>query len=153
MEYLREMYEPAAQREWNLSENDYQLAKEIADWKSKIPMRFSSMKLLDVTVDGIHGDTIIVDQPLVVSVRIDPGKMAEDEIYAEMIIGQRDHGVFVDGPESVPLKLVSKTADGIFTYAAEYPVRKNGSYSYGIRVMPFNSHLSSKLETGLILWG
>ena len=153
IDYLHKMYEPAAQRDWKLSDNDYQLAREIADWKSKIPMRFSSMKLIDVTVEGIHGDTVIVDQPLAVSVRIDPGKMSEDEIYVEMLIGQHDHGGFVEGPESVPLELSEKTADGIFIYAAEYHVRKNGSYSYGIRVMPFNDHLASKLETGLILWG
>jgi len=153
MDYLREMYEPTAQRDGMLTNNDYRLAREIADWKYKIPMRFSSVKLIDVIVEGIHGDTVNVDQPLTVSVRIDPGKLSEEEIYVEMIIGQRDNSGFTGTPESVPLKRASVAPSGMVTYMAEYLVRQNGTYSYGIRVMPYNRLLSSKLETGLILWG
>ena len=153
MDYLREMYEPAAHREWELTNNDCQLAKEIADWKYKLPMRFSSLKLNDVIVEGIHGDTVNVDQPLTISVRIDPGKMSLDEIYVEMIIGPRDNNGFIGMPESVPLKFVSKTDSGVAIYSADYYIRQNGTYTYGIRVMPYHRNLSSKLETGLILWG
>ncbi|MDQ5986080.1 MAG: glycogen phosphorylase/synthase [Syntrophus sp. SKADARSKE-3] len=152
-EYLHEMYEPTAQREWTLTSNAYQLAKEIAEWKYKIPMRFSSLKLVEVIVDGIHGDTVMVDLPLTVSVRIDPGKMLEEEIYVEMMIGQGDHGGFVGEPESVRLEKISKAPDGVITYGVNYVVRQNGNYSYGIRVLPYNPRLASKLETGLILWG
>jgi glycogen phosphorylase/synthase len=152
-DYLHDMYEPAAQREGELTKNAYRLVKQIADWKSKIPMRFSSLRLVDVIVEGIHGDTVIVDRPVTVRVRIDPGKMTEEEIYAEMIIGLRGAGGFCGVPESVPLRKAGKSADGIITYIAEYPVRQNGAYSYGIRVMPYHKHLATKLETGLILWG
>ena len=151
--YLREMYEPAAQRCWGLTDHDYRLAREVADWKYKIPIRFSSLKLLEVIVDGIHGDTVIVERPLTVSVRIDPGKLAEMEIYVEMVIGQRGPGGFIGEPESVPLERVSRAPDGVITYSAVYHVRQNGSYHYGIRVIPFHRHLASKMESGLVLWG
>lgn len=152
-DYLREMYEPTAQREWELTEHDYQLTHEIADWKNTIPMRFSSLKLLEVIVDGIHGDTVIVDRPLTVSVRIDPGKLAEMEIYVEMIIGQRGPGGFVGEPERIPLEKASRAPDGIVTYSAVYYVRQNGSYHYGLRIMPYHRHLASTMEPRLVLWG
>ena len=152
-EYLRDMYEPTAQRSWKLTNDDSRLAREIADWKYKIPIRFSSLKLLEVIVDGIHGDTVIVDRPLTVSVRIDPGKLTEMEIYVEMVIGQRGPGGFISDPESVPLERVSRAQDGVITYSAVYHVRQNGSYHYGIRVMPYHRHLASKTESGLVLWG
>jgi phosphorylase/glycogen(starch) synthase len=88
-----------------------------------------------------------------VSVRIDPGKLSDEEVYVEMIIGARDDNGFVGKPDTVPLRGTARTQDGIVTYAAEYFVRQNGSYTYGIRVMPRHKDLASKLETGLVLWG
>jgi len=152
-EYLRDMYGPASQRECELAADDYALARRLAEWKSKVPMRFSSLKLIDVSVEGIHGDTVIVDQPLRVSARIDPGKLAPEEILVEMVIGHRNGHDFIRRPETVPLELSGESAEGILNFAAEYIVKENGMYSYGIRVIPRHPDLASKLETGLILWG
>jgi hypothetical protein len=125
----------------------------MADWKAKLPMRFSSLKLIDVSVEGVHGDTVIVDRPLTVSARIDPGKLAPEEIRVEMMIGQRSGQDFVRPPESVPLALTDRSGDGILTFSADYIVKQNGLYSYGVRVIPRHQDLAEKLETGLILWG
>lgn len=152
-EYIRDMYASSAQRECALTADGFTLARQLADWKSKLPMRFSSLRLIDVSIEGIHGDTVIVDQPLTVSARIDPGKLAPEEILVEMMIGHRNGHDFVRQPESVPLKLVGASPDGILTFSTDYIVQQNGLYSYGIRVVPRHNDLASKLETGLILWG
>jgi phosphorylase/glycogen(starch) synthase len=151
--YLRQMYEPSAQREAALTGGSYALARQIAEWKYKLPMRFSSLKLIDVVVDGVHGHQVIVDEPLTVNVRIDPGKMMEEEIHVEMIVGQREGRDFVAVPECIPLEPTSRNPNGVITYTAIYRARRNGPYSYGIRVFPTHTLLASKLETGLVLWG
>ncbi len=116
-------------------------------------MRFSSLKLQEVTVEGIHGDTIVVDQPLSVQVRIEPGKMAPEEIHVELVIGPRDGHGFSGTPERITLKIVDVEKDGVLIFSGEYTVRANGTYSYGIRVLPFHPQLATLQETGLILWG
>lgn len=153
LEYLREMYAPSAHRECELTANDFALARQMADWKAKLPMRFSSLKLIDVSVEGIHGDTVIVDQPLTVSARIDPGKLDPGEILVEMVIGHRNGHDFIRQPESVHLVLTDRSGEGILTFSADYIVKQNGLYSYGVRVIPRHKDLAAKLETGLILWG
>ncbi len=152
-EYVREMYAPAARREFALTADGFTLARQLADWKAKLPMRFSSLKLIDVSVEGIHGDTVLVDQPLTVSARIDPGKMAPGEILVEMMIGHRNGRDFIRAPESVTLPLAGASPEGILTFSTNYIVKENGLYSYGIRVIPRHEQLEAKLETGLILWG
>jgi len=152
-EYYNDMYVPTVRRSGELAESNYKLAKDIAEWKSKIPMRFSSLRLLDISVEGIQGDTIVVDQPLVVTARIDPGKLKPEEIYAELFIGPDDGYGFTDPPDRVPLKMVTNLLNGSLIFTAEYRVRRNGPHSYGIRVLPYNEKLASKHETGLILWG
>jgi len=152
-EYYEDMYLPTVRRSGELSEFNYKLAKDIADWKSKIPMRFSSLHLLDISVEGIQGDTIVVDQPLTVTARIDPGKLSPEEIHVELFIGRDDGNGFIEPPDLVPLKMETNLLNGSLIFAAEYRIRRNGPHSYGIRVLPYNEKLVSKHETGLVLWG
>jgi len=152
-QYYHNMYMPTAKRHHELTKDSYKLAKDIADWKIKIPMRFSSLKFLDVSVEGIHGDSIVVDQPLIVNARIEPGKLELQEILVELVIGKVEGIRFIDHLECIPLKVVAESDEGILTYSAEYRIKNNGSYHYGVRVIPYNKDLSYKYEAGLILWG
>ena len=152
LQYYDEMYLPAANREHELYQNAYSMVRGLADWKRKIPMRFSSLKLLDISIKGIHGDTVLVDQPLQVSARIDPGKMEPDEILVELLIGKKDGYECICAPDCVPLNVIDSASDGVLTFSVEYIVKQNGPYYYGVRVMPYHKNLTSKQDTGLILW-
>ena len=153
VDYYRDIYLPTARREHELYGESYRMARELADWKRKLPMRFSSLRLLDVSIDGIRGDTILVERPLSVTVRIDPGKMEPEEILAELVIGKREGSGFAEPPECVPLKITGRSADGALTFSVSYTVRQNGAYAYGIRALPYHPHLATKQETGLVYWG
>lgn len=153
IDYYRDLYLPTARREHELYADGYRMARELADWKRKLPMRFSSLRLLEVRIEGIRGDTILVERPLDVSVRIDPGKLEPEELLVELVIGQKDGSGFVEPPECVSLRPNGKDADGTLTFFVSYTVRKNGAYSYGIRVLPYHPHLAAKQETGLVYWG
>ncbi|HQL91648.1 MAG TPA: alpha-glucan family phosphorylase, partial [Syntrophales bacterium] len=116
LEYYAKMYLPAAEREQDLVKDGFRLAKEVADWKRKVPMRFSATRLLEVSVEGITGDCVFVGNPFVVSVRVDPGKLEPEEILAELVIGRRDGQEFIGEPDCVPLTLMGKDASGILTF-------------------------------------
>jgi phosphorylase/glycogen(starch) synthase len=151
-EYLQKMYMPAARRGHDMSDASFRLAKELSDWKMKMPMRFSSLRLIDAAFEGIHGDTLMVGRPFKVQVRIEPGKMEADEILPQLIIGKTERQEFVSDPESVPLKLTKK--DGtILTFNCEYHVPESGSYAYGIRIVPYNVNLTDPQDLRMVLWG
>ena len=152
-DYFHDLYLPSALREHDLYLDNYKMARELADWKEKLPVRFSSLRLIDVVVSGIQGDTILVEEPLTVSVRIDPGKMAAEEILVEMVIGRSDHGEFTGQPEYIPLKIKEKDEAGVLQFYVSYKVTKSGPYTYGIRVLPHHRNLATKLETNLVYWG
>ena len=152
-EYYEQMYLPTAIREQKLTADSYKLARELADWKMKMPMRFSSLRLLDVTIEGVYGDIIHVDQPIIVNARIAPGKLAPEEILVELMIGREEGGEFIDAPECVPLQITEKGDDGVLNFSTQYKVKQNGLYSYGIRVVPYHENLAFKHEIGLMLWG
>jgi phosphorylase/glycogen(starch) synthase len=153
IEYYRNLYLPAARREHELYSESFRMARELADWKRKLPMRFSSLRLLDVSIEGIRGDTILVERPLTVTVRIDPGKLEPEEVLAELVIGRKGGSGFADPPECIPLKITGREADGVLTFSASYTVAQNGAYVYGIRALPYHPHLAAKQETSLVSWG
>jgi phosphorylase/glycogen(starch) synthase len=152
LQYYNNMYLPTANREHEFYEDSYRMVRDLSEWKRKIPMRFSSLKILDISIEGIHGDTVLVEQPLNVNARIDPGKLEPDEILVELLIGRKEGYEFGGTPDCVPLKVTDRAEEGVLTFSVSYIVKQNGPYYYGVRVMPCHTHLASKQETGLILW-
>lgn len=152
-DYYDRMYAGTALRSHVLAADSFRLARELAGWKLKVPMRFSSVHLINVRFEGIHGETIQVGKPFSVKVRLAPGNMRPDELLAELVIGRVDGKDFLSDIDTVPLHPLEGNEDGVLTLGCEYRVRESGQYSYGIRVLPFNRHLANKEETGLILWG
>jgi phosphorylase/glycogen(starch) synthase len=153
IDYFNSMYLPTAKRAKELTDASYTMAKELAEWKSTLPLRFASLRMIDFSVEGFHGDMIHVSEPLEVTVHIDSGKMNPEEIFVEMIIGKRGKNGALTDVECVPLDLRDKTDPAHLTFTVEYTVRSNGPYAYGVRVMPYHPRLSSKVEPGLVFWG
>ena len=155
LEYYHDMYLPTAKRSNDLSRNSHAMAKEIADWKSKLHTRFASLRLLNFVVEGFNGDIIHVDDTLSITVNIDAGKMNPDEIRVEMIVDKKEadadqgHDKFT----YVPLKMTQEENPSSLTFSARYTIPENGLYYYGVRVMPYHPLLSSKVEGDLVLWG
>jgi phosphorylase/glycogen(starch) synthase len=152
MQYVDEMYIPAAKRSHEMSQITFKSAKELSEWKLKVPLRFSSVRLIDVGFEGIHGDSILVGEPFTVRVRVEPGKMDPSEILVELVVGKMEKIDFVGEPKNVPLKFIG-TEDGLMVFTCEYSVPESGQYSYGIRIIPFHKNLASKQDLGLALWG
>jgi phosphorylase/glycogen(starch) synthase len=151
-EYHSRMYLPTAERGHLVASNGYKIAKELADWKRKIPSRFSSLRLLDISLKGTLGDSILLNKPFTVVVRIDPGKLDPEELLVELLVGKSDGRDFVTSPDVVSLT-ATRDSKGTLSFSAEHVVRENGQYAYGVRVMPWNKNLDWKQEAGLVLWG
>ncbi|MDX9745413.1 MAG: alpha-glucan family phosphorylase [Syntrophales bacterium] len=153
IDYFNAMYRPTAQRSREMTQDSFALARELAQWKSTLPMRFASLRMVDFVVEGFHGDIIHIDEPLTIRVHIDPGKMSPEEIFVEMIIGRKGKDGSLANVECVPLTLQEGAEPNMLRFFAEYTVKSNGPYSYGARVMPYHPRLSSKVEPGLVFWG
>lgn len=152
LQYLNDLYVPAAERGFQVATDHCALAKRISDWKRKIPTRFSSVRIADVSLKGLEGDVIVVGKPFSVVVRIDPGKLEPGELLVELVVGKTDGREFAGLPETVQLK-PARDEKGSLAFSGDYLVPENGRYSYGIRVIPFNQDLAWKQEAELVLWG
>ena len=151
-EYGDKIYAPTAERGAAMSRSKFKLAREIADWKRRTPIRFSSVRLLEVIIEGTLGDTIPVGRPFAIKAHVDPGKLAAEELLVELVIGRTDGHDFIQPPQLVRLDKVERK-DGNLIFSGQALIQDNGQHAYGVRVMPYHPDLGDPHETGLTLWG
>lgn len=154
-DYVEEGYMPAAKRRVSLAADDWALCKELAEWEKNLASRFNTLKLEEIILTGADGTTMICGEPLTVRLKVNLGEMKPSEILVQLVIGRTyANGNFREKPELLRLEPRNgKNGGEQMTYFATYIPRRNGSYRYGIRVMPTHRGLGTAFDTGLILWG
>lgn len=153
-QYLLQSYEPTAERDRLLKENEYQDIKKLTAWKQMISSRFASLQVTKVEVEGIRSDRLIqTGDELTVNVYVYPGKLAASEIQAEFVIGVRKGNDFVDKPQALPFREYQEVdGENVLHYKLKHKVSASGNYMYAVRVVPVHPLLSSPQETGLACW-
>lgn len=153
-DYMSTSYVPAARRNALTHADHCALARHIAQWKESIPVRFGAVRIENITVSGLDGDTLACGQALNVQVQVQTGELAHDELVVQLVIGLTDNSNDFKSPPEV-MHMVTKSTDNTqgLHYSCTYIANKNGRYAYGIRVMPITKGLPSPLDSGLVLWG
>ena len=151
-DYVSEMYEPAADRHVQVTEKDSHRARKLAEWKRKLAVRFATLHINSMQIEGIHGDVARYGSRMLVRVIIDKGDLSPGEILPEFVIQN------LDGTGKEPfhflskMKLVEKETN-LLTYETEFQADSSGKFRYGVRILPHHKHLGTKYENNLIVWG
>ncbi|MCK9230608.1 MAG: alpha-glucan family phosphorylase [Syntrophales bacterium] len=152
-QYCEEMYLPAARRAELLEAKGYEKARALADWKQKIPFRFSRDHIRWYKVSGFTGDRLNVGETFRVEAGVSPGKLSEEEVRVELVIMEaREQDVLTRQDVVVMTKTDADEAEGTLVFAGEYRAEKAGTFVYGIRIIPVHPDLFSYQETGLVHW-
>ncbi len=155
-DYLHKFYIPAAQNYSEKMADKMSMIKSLAAWNAEIASRFASVKVGDIRVDGIDGDSLTCGLPLGVQIDINLGSMATKELLVQLVIGPATPAGddFAGYPEVVRLTPSRMKAgdDGVITFKGTYVANRNGRYVYGFRVLPITEGLESPISTGLVIW-
>jgi glycogen phosphorylase/synthase len=152
-DYINALYCPALQHAEKMYVNNYQLLNTTTCWEHGIAERFNTVKIKAILIDGIKDGKIISQGKVKVKLLVFAGKLAPDELHAEIVLVKTDGKKFVDKPIIIPLTLVDSQELGVLTYTAEYLIDDTGFYSYGIRIFPYNENLAHSHDTGIVYWG
>lgn len=152
-DYLSDYYIPAATSHQELRSNHYALARHLSQWKQDVNVRFGSVQMDTIRIEGIKEDSLLDGQSLHVAVTVHPGSMKLDELLVQLVAGPGDGSTFTETPDVVEMQPESEGVDGTMTFVCTYTPSRSGIHVYGVRVMPCTEGLSSPLETRLVLWG
>lgn len=152
-DYLSDYYIPAATSHQEIRSNHYALARHLSQWKQDVNVRFGSVQMDTIRIEGIKEDSLLDGQSLHVAVTVHPGSMKLDELLVQLVAGPGDGSTFTETPDVVEMQPESEGVDGTMTFVCTYTPSRSGIHVYGVRVMPCTEGLSSPLETRLVLWG
>ena len=152
-DYLNDYYIPAATSHQEIRSNHYALARHLTHWKQDVNVRFGSVQMDTIRIEGIKEDSLLDGQSLHVAVTVHPGSMKLDELLVQLVAGPGDGSTFTETPDVVEMQPESEGVDGTMTFVCSYTPSRSGAHVYGVRVMPCTEGLSSPLETRLVLWG
>lgn len=152
-DYLSDYYIPAATSHQEIRSNHYALARHLSQWKKDVNVRFGSVQMDTIRIEGIKEDSLLDGQSLHVAVTVHPGSMKLDELLVQLVAGPGDGSTFTETPDVVEMQPESEGVDGTMTFVCTYTPSRSGIHVYGVRVMPCTEGLSSPLETRLVLWG
>ena len=84
-DYIQDVYLPAMAMAKRRAKSRYELSREVAEWKKRIPGRFSTVTVKEVSVEGISGDVFKLGNRLTIRAKVDRGQLLTEEILAEFI--------------------------------------------------------------------
>ena len=146
-DYITRFYAPEAARYSALAENDYALAKELVDWKTKFVEAWNGINVLDFNVNNPAAAT--TGNEFSVDAKIDTNGLGKD-LGLELVVFKNEDGVesFV---ESQAFEVVSEE-NGVLNYHLTKTIEDAGVYRYGYRLYPVNSKLPHRQDFAYVRW-
>jgi starch phosphorylase len=148
-DYTNLLYMPAVKHGERLAANNYQLAKQFAEWKGM--MNFNWHHVF-VEAQATGQDKVHVGEGVDIVARVKTGGLNPNNLRVEIYQGRANGGTALKDVSVVPMEMTEQLADGSFKFKGAIVPNKGGSYLYGVRVVPNNPDLKNIHELGLIRW-
>ena len=147
-DYVKTLYEPAAQQASGLVEKDFQRAKELAAWKHKVHDTWEDIQVLDVDGD-VRAAEVGEERHVSATVRL--GRLATEDVSVQIAHGQ----VGANG-ELIDPQVFDMTSDGcedgVCVYRGSFKTDAPGLHGYSVRVLPSHPDLTARTDLGLVSW-
>lgn len=149
-EYARRAYFMASDRLQQLSAAQYEPAKELAAWHSRVSENWYDMKIESINIAA--PTDLQVNQTFNVKASIDLGQLTPNDVLVEVYQGN----VQVDGEMHsgipIPMECQGQDEAGKSIYKAQLQYTTSGLQGLSLRILPQHRYLNSPLELRLILW-
>jgi starch phosphorylase len=147
-EYTERYYIRAMASAAQYAINDYAIARQIAEWKRRVRQNWSTVNL---QVKQFAPLQATVGEPLKMVIQVWPGALNEDEIVAEIVVGQQNEFNILENPQTIPMQK-GQRMDGGIEYSGALTAEDSGQLTIGLRVRPTRPEIINPYELGLSRW-
>ena len=150
-EYFEKSYQPAGERWHAVNANNFQVARELWDWKMMLFQRWAQIRVENVSAENAEG--LAVGQKLKVRAAVHLGPVSPDWVEVQAYTGPLTELGAATAGKALPLSCVGSASNGVYQFEGMLPCDQSGRFGYEIRVLPKNKNLSSPFIPSLITWG
>jgi starch phosphorylase len=149
-EYMTELYEPAHEQHLRSQENDYALARDKAQWNSRIREVWDRIRFVESGPGPAA--SVISGKPVPVRAAIDLAGLTPRDVRVEVVIGSIDSNGHLEDTEVMVLPPVEQK-DQVAVFGRDIVPERTGRLGYALRVSP--NHFDDPLTrpcTSLLKW-
>jgi len=150
-DYYEKYYLKLHKRNKYLIANNFEKAKDLADWKKAMITEWDNIEVLNYNFEKPDGNIYHSGHDYKAEIALNINKIPKENVGVEFIIthmGQHGEHEFVDSKE---FTLVS-SKNGKCHYRAKLIPEKAGTFFYGIRIYPKHKDLPHKQDFYLLRW-
>ena len=148
--YTDKAYLPASQRCLSLSENDFQGARELAEWTQRIMTNWSDVSVLEVSSDAPR--CLRYDDESTITAKVHLGSLTPQDVACEIYMGRLDaEGDFIER-DTMPMK-PTEESQGSVVFKGSIKAARTGRLGVKVRVVPSHDLLAGRHDLGLAVWG
>ena len=148
-EYVKKFYAPAAAHGRRYAGDNFAIARDVAQWKSKVHAAWSGVRLhrLDTAERRMKfGGSLHIE------VAVQLNGLNPQDVTIEALFGRPQRNGSSHRGRHYPLHCSGTTHNGEALYTLELTPELCGKLEYRIRIFPTHPSLIHKFETGLMLW-
>jgi phosphorylase/glycogen(starch) synthase len=147
-DYMEKYYKNLETRTIKLRKNEYELAKDIAAWKTKVFRNWDSLKITSLNFSEPIKKPLFLGEKYYGEVVLDLNGLSKDCIGIELVISE----LLPDGSTNIietnELQLM-KIEGRLAHYAIELIPPKPGSFNLGMRIFPKNEFLPHRQDLAM----
>jgi glycogen phosphorylase len=141
-DYTTTYYEPAAKRADQLASSGLQLAKDLAEWKSRVRAAWPSVRVESIESTG--PEMVDVGSTRSVTCRVHLGSLGPNDVCVQLLHGSVGLNDELENPVAVNM---DSNPDG--TFRATCSAVTTGRYGYTVRIVPHHVGLANWTEVGV----
>ncbi len=148
-DYVQKLYRPAARSAAEVDADDYALARDLADWKTRVRDHWSGVAVEHIETGGI-GDEPEVGNVLTVKVHTALGGLTPDDVAVQALHGRVDADDRLGVVHISDLAVAEEYGGDRQRYEGTVALDRSGPFGYTVRVVPRHRGLVSAAEMGLV---
>ncbi len=150
-DYQDRYYNPQFERASKLINDDFKLAKELADWKYKISSKWSEIEVKNIEIlDGIT-NKMMMGQEYPVQITLDLKGLSCKEIGVELVLTENG----TDKPARIVnvIEFIPGDCDNsVCCYSNKIEPNRPGAFNYSFRLFAKNENLAHRQDFKYIKW-
>ncbi|MCL2072408.1 MAG: alpha-glucan family phosphorylase [Marinilabiliaceae bacterium] len=150
-DYISKFYTPMYTHSEKLKADDFNLIRELADWKRLVLNGWDYIEVLEVQVPDIGKHEVGIGEFYVVDVKLDLKKLASLDFGLEMVIAEASDDDFPKILQTVQFTITNKEGS-IVDYHLSNELNYPGVFKFGLRLYPKNDLLAFRQDFSLVRW-
>ena len=147
-EYVLRLYMPSAISSRVVDADGFAIARDLADWKTRLRAEWSNIRIDHVEADGV-GDAVMQGAPITVRAYVSLGQLTPDDVIVQAVHGRVDADDRLTDPEHEPMAAVEGFDGNRWEYRLVIDLDRNGPFGYTVRILPRHPGLAAPEELGL----